>query len=148
MDLVFHLKKKKKKWQILLFPLSPGSERSLVANLKKHFKGMVWYFVFFLLQQYSSKGTRESGSRQDPRENSHSAHSAGAISSSVHDLSPTLWHALDVWRCTNHLGGGLAEALRALATCGMGLSNENWYVTLKRMFCLHHWTLWNVLFQF
>ncbi|XP_048772983.2 transmembrane protein 232-like isoform X2 [Ostrea edulis] len=79
---------------------------------------------------FSSKGTRESASRHDPRENSHSAHSVGAISSSVHDLSPTLWHALDVWRCTNHLGGGLAEALRALATCGMGLSNENWIDTM------------------
>ncbi|XP_052078654.1 transmembrane protein 232-like isoform X2 [Mytilus californianus] len=74
-----------------------------------------------------SRGT--SGTAHDRHENSerqsHSAHS-GAISSSVHDLSPTLWHALDVWRCTNHLGGGLAEALQALATCGMGLSNENW----------------------
>ncbi|XP_062576712.1 transmembrane protein 232-like [Saccostrea cucullata] len=81
--------------------------------------------------QYSNKSTRESSSnRHEPRENSQSAHSAGAISSSVHDLSPTLWHALDVWRCTNHLGGGLAEALRALATCGMGLSNENWVDTM------------------
>ncbi|CAG2201917.1 CENPE [Mytilus edulis] len=74
-----------------------------------------------------SRGT--SGTAHDRHENSErqsqSAHS-GAISSSVHDLSPTLWHALDVWRCTNHLGGGLAEALQALATCGMGLSNENW----------------------
>lgn len=80
---------------------------------------------------YSAKSTAQSGSnRHEPRESTHSAHSAGAISSSVHDLSPTLWHALDVWRCTNHLGGGLAEALRALATCGMGLSNENWIDTM------------------
>lgn len=71
------------------------------------------------------------GSTKDTtRDNtSFSAHS-GAISSSVHDLSPTLWHALDVWRCTNHLGGGLGEALRALAHCGMGLSNENWIDTM------------------
>ncbi|XP_060065301.1 transmembrane protein 232-like isoform X1 [Ylistrum balloti] len=68
--------------------------------------------------------------KADTRDNtSFSAHS-GAISSSVHDLSPTLWHALDVWRCTNHLGGGLGEALRALAHCGMGLSNENWIDTM------------------
>ena len=40
---------------------------------------------------------------------------------SVHDLSPTLWHALDVWRC-----GGLSEALKALSHCGMGLVNESW----------------------
>lgn len=73
-----------------------------------------------------SRGTSGTAHRHENSERqSHSAHS-GAISSSVHDLSPTLWHALDVWRCTNHLGGGLAEALQALATCGMGLSNENW----------------------
>lgn len=57
-----------------------------------------------------------------PSQTSHSA----AISSSVHDLSPTLWHALDVWRCTNHLSGGLSEALKALSHCGMGLLNESW----------------------
>ncbi|KAK3577758.1 hypothetical protein CHS0354_017457 [Potamilus streckersoni] len=51
---------------------------------------------------------------------------SGAISSSVHDLSPTLWHALDVWRCTNQLGGGLNQALQALTHCGMGIVNENW----------------------
>ncbi|KAL3880654.1 hypothetical protein ACJMK2_032876 [Sinanodonta woodiana] len=51
---------------------------------------------------------------------------SGAISSSVHDLSPTLWHALDVWRCTNQLGGGLKQALQALTHCGMGIVNENW----------------------
>lgn len=56
---------------------------------------------------------------------SHTSHSV-AISSSVHDLSPTLWHALDVWRCTNHLSGGLTEALKALSHCGMGLVNESW----------------------
>lgn len=73
-----------------------------------------------------SRGTSGTVHRhQNSERHTHSAHS-GAISSSVHDLSPTLWHALDVWRCTNHLGGGLAEALQALATCGMGLSNENW----------------------
>ncbi|XP_067661343.1 transmembrane protein 232-like [Haliotis asinina] len=59
------------------------------------------------------------------RDDSHSMHSA-AISSSVHDLSPTLWHALDVWRCTNHLGGGFNEALKALAHCGLGLADESW----------------------
>ena len=40
---------------------------------------------------------------------------------SVHDLSPFLWHALDVWRCTNHLSGWLSEAFKALSHCGMGL---------------------------
>ncbi|CAL1541252.1 unnamed protein product [Lymnaea stagnalis] len=51
---------------------------------------------------------------------------SGAISSSVHDLSPTLWHALDVWRCTHSISGGLRDALRALAHCGAGLSSETW----------------------
>ncbi|XP_050415849.2 uncharacterized protein LOC126829773 [Patella vulgata] len=54
-----------------------------------------------------------------------STHSA-AISSSVHDLSPTLWHSLDVWRCTNQLSGGCGEALSSLAHCGLGLATENW----------------------
>ncbi|KAK3085879.1 hypothetical protein FSP39_009975 [Pinctada imbricata] len=71
-----------------------------------------------------SRETRETSSKLGSHRETSTQ--SGAISSSVHDLSPTLWHALDVWRCTNHLGGGLAEALRALATCGMGLANENW----------------------
>ena len=77
------------------------------------------------LQPYSRATSGTVHRHQNSERHTQSAHS-GAISSSVHDLSPTLWHALDVWRCTNHLGGGLAEALQALATCGMGLSNENW----------------------
>ena len=82
--------------------------------------------VFYCHLQPYSRGTSGTVHRhQNSERHTQSAHS-GAISSSVHDLSPTLWHALDVWRCTNHLGGGLAEALQALATCGMGLSNENW----------------------
>ncbi|KAK7096660.1 transmembrane protein 232-like [Littorina saxatilis] len=64
--------------------------------------------------------------RQEQRDtDGHSSHS-GAISSSVHDLSPTLWHALDVWRCTNSLSGGFREALKALAHCGLGLASETW----------------------
>lgn len=58
-------------------------------------------------------------------EDTRSVHS-GAISSSVHDLSPTLWHALDVWRCTNSVSGGLRDALKALAHCGLGLASETW----------------------
>ncbi|ELT91335.1 hypothetical protein CAPTEDRAFT_201911 [Capitella teleta] len=50
----------------------------------------------------------------------------GTVSSSVHDLSPTLWHALDVWRCVRHLGNGLNNALSSLANCGMGLASESW----------------------
>ncbi|ESO94973.1 hypothetical protein LOTGIDRAFT_232123 [Lottia gigantea] len=61
----------------------------------------------------------------DKRSEASTAHSA-AISSSVHDLSPTLWHSLDVWRCTNQLSGGTADALVALAHCGLGLATENW----------------------
>ncbi|KAL4230935.1 hypothetical protein ACF0H5_011309 [Mactra antiquata] len=71
-----------------------------------------------------STGT-EPKSRHSKEITTHTSHSV-AISSSVHDLSPTLWHALDVWRCTNHLSGGLTEALKALSHCGMGLVNESW----------------------
>ena len=65
----------------------------------------------------------ESCSQQDSQD-SHSA----VISSSVHDLSPTLWHALDVWRCVHHLAGGLKDAVQALGACGQGLAAENWSV--------------------
>lgn len=51
---------------------------------------------------------------------------SGAISTSVHDLSPTLWHSLDVWRCVRQLSGGLPDALTALGNCGMGLASESW----------------------
>ncbi|XP_077996992.1 uncharacterized protein LOC144450269 [Glandiceps talaboti] len=51
---------------------------------------------------------------------------ASGIESSIHDLSPTLWHALDVWRCSVHLSTGLQEALHALALCGSGIASENW----------------------
>ena len=52
--------------------------------------------------------------------------SSDAISSSVHDLSPTLWHALDVWRCIKRTLLGLPDALNALSNCAMGLSTESW----------------------
>ncbi|GFO10608.1 transmembrane protein 232-like isoform x1 [Plakobranchus ocellatus] len=68
--------------------------------------------------------TRDLYERKQP-EDTRSVHS-GAISSSVHDLSPTLWHALDVWRCTSSVSGGLRDALRALAHCGLGLASETW----------------------
>ncbi|CAH1252143.1 TMEM232 [Branchiostoma lanceolatum] len=47
-------------------------------------------------------------------------------SGGVHDVSPTLWHALDVWRCVNNNSRGLKQALHGLAECGMGLANESW----------------------
>ncbi|CAG5126547.1 unnamed protein product [Candidula unifasciata] len=65
-----------------------------------------------IYEYYSHVETRSSRSR--------------AISSSVHDLSPTLWHALDVFRCTNSLGSGLKEALMALESCGFDMVNETW----------------------
>ncbi|XP_071826622.1 uncharacterized protein [Apostichopus japonicus] len=46
--------------------------------------------------------------------------------SSIHDLSPTLWHALDVWRCSDHLGKGFHQAVRALSHCGRHLATEHW----------------------
>ncbi|XP_033108133.1 transmembrane protein 232-like isoform X2 [Anneissia japonica] len=44
----------------------------------------------------------------------------------IHDLSPSLWHSLDVWRCTVHLSDGFQEAVKALTLCGTGLASENW----------------------
>ncbi|XP_067942182.1 transmembrane protein 232-like [Watersipora subatra] len=49
-----------------------------------------------------------------------------AISRSVHDLTPTLWHSLDVWRCVTISGSSIEEALYALAKCGLGMSLESW----------------------
>ena len=72
--------------------------------------------MFYYLNQYrESEAAAETQSTR-----------SGAISSSVHDLSPTLWHSLDVWRCVKHLGGGLQEALLALGSCGLGLAAESW----------------------
>ncbi|XP_074661362.1 transmembrane protein 232-like [Tubulanus polymorphus] len=51
---------------------------------------------------------------------------SGALSSSVHDLSPTLWHSLDVWRCVAQSSGGIEDALSGLSRCGAGLVNESW----------------------
>ncbi|KAL9963663.1 hypothetical protein ACROYT_G027190 [Oculina patagonica] len=53
------------------------------------------------------------------------AHSPAAASS-IHDLSPTLWHALDVWRSVMHRGTGLRQALEGLSMCGTGLTTELW----------------------
>ncbi|XP_078666491.1 uncharacterized protein LOC144908615 [Branchiostoma floridae x Branchiostoma belcheri] len=52
--------------------------------------------------------------------------STAPTSGGVHDVSPTLWHALDVWRCVNNNSQGLKQALHGLAECGMGLANESW----------------------
>lgn len=45
---------------------------------------------------------------------------------SIHDVSATLWHILDVWRCTIHKGIGLQQALDGLSMCGTGLAAESW----------------------
>lgn len=52
-------------------------------------------------------------------------HSPAAVSS-IHDLSPTLWHALDIWRSIMHRGTGLRQALEGLSMCGTGLNTELW----------------------
>lgn len=49
-----------------------------------------------------------------------------APTSSIHDLSPTLWHSLDVWRSVMHRGTGLRQALEGLSMCGTGLRTELW----------------------
>lgn len=49
-----------------------------------------------------------------------------AISRSVHDLTPTLWHALDVWRCVTITGVDTQTALNSLGRCGLGMALESW----------------------
>ena len=73
---------------------------------------------------YCFQATKELYEKRTHEDNQSSR--SGAISSSVHDLSPTLWHSLDVWRCTNQLSGGFEEAIKALSQCGLGLANESW----------------------
>lgn len=45
---------------------------------------------------------------------------------SIHETTATLWHALDVWRSTNHKGIGFQQALHGLSVCATGLPNESW----------------------
>ena len=49
-----------------------------------------------------------------------------AVPSTIHDVSPTLWHALDVWRSTHYRAAGLQQALHGLSLCGTGLATESW----------------------
>jgi len=72
--------------------------------------------------------------------NTHSAHMPNPdsahilveldVSSSLHDLAPTLWHSLDVWRCVRRLHkSSSVEALEALILCEQAcFSSESWYV--------------------
>jgi len=48
-------------------------------------------------------------------------------SSVVDELSLSLWHALNVWRCTVQRAGGLESALESLAVCGSQLAFSSWY---------------------
>jgi len=50
-----------------------------------------------------------------------------AQSSPERELSPSLWHSLDVWRCVVQLGGGLEFAVQSLAICGSQLRSSSWY---------------------
>ena len=54
------------------------------------------------------------------------SHSGVAISNSVHDLSPTLWHALDVWRCVRYNDTALVRALNSLSNCALKMATESW----------------------
>ncbi|XP_071943362.1 uncharacterized protein [Antedon mediterranea] len=56
----------------------------------------------------------------------HTSRSKALSETTIHDLSPSLWHSLDVWRCTVHLSDGFQEAVKALTLCGTGLATENW----------------------
>ena len=108
-------------WPVLMFTLYYWShiQTSLIGIIKKHVTHTS--ISSALLQLLHAPHAN-----QDLDQTQCDTQSA-PISSSVHDLSPTLWHALDVWRCATHLGAGLQDALRALAHCGMGLAAENWW---------------------
>jgi hypothetical protein len=62
---------------------------------------------------------------QDSDSKSSSA-SCPSLSLMVHKLTPSLWHALDVWRCAVYATGGLESALNALAECGGQFTHNNW----------------------
>lgn len=51
---------------------------------------------------------------------------SSTLSSSMHELAPTLWHSLDVWRCACHLSSGLEQALNATLESAAELNVENW----------------------
>lgn len=51
------------------------------------------------------------------------------LSHSVHDLAPTLWHSLDVWRCCQQCADEVGTALKAVLKCGSGLHLESWIDT-------------------
>lgn len=48
------------------------------------------------------------------------------ISSCVHDLSPTLWHSLDVWKSVEKASKDLRLSLTALLDCAWSMADENW----------------------
>ena len=49
-----------------------------------------------------------------------------ALSSSVHNLSPTLWHSLDIWRCLQQNSPSFQRALNSLRKCALHLATESW----------------------
>ncbi|XP_063953312.1 uncharacterized protein LOC129255534 isoform X1 [Lytechinus pictus] len=63
-------------------------------------------------------------------------HRPDTYTSSIHDLSPSLWHALDVWRCTVHLSSGFPEAVKALSLCGTTLGSEHWVDAVCALFII------------
>ena len=46
----------------------------------------------------------------------------------MHDISPSLWHSIDVWRCINHSTSGKQKALKALQVCAANIAMEPWFV--------------------
>lgn len=86
---------------------------------------VLFCFVFFLLQEF-----HEAVSISPPH--------SPAAASTIHDLSPTLWHALDIWRSIMHRGTGLRQALEGLSMCGTGLNTELWYVRWPHTIRLRH----------
>lgn len=77
-------------------------------------------------EEEEEEAGHNSGDLGNKERNSLSLPHSPAPTSSIHDLSPTLWHSLDVWRSVMHRGTGLRQALEGLSMCGTDLKSELW----------------------
>lgn len=86
-------------------------------------------------QQRSRPSTRQTA-KESQQQQQQGPRRPDTYTSSIHDLSPSLWHALDVWRCTVHLSSGFPDAVKALALCGTTLGSEHWVDAVCALFII------------
>jgi len=75
----------------------------------------------FILQQQPEQSTGD-----PPQSKSSASHGGGQI-------SPILWHCLDIWQCARQRTQVLPEAIHDLLACSTEFTKEKWYVT---QFCM------------